>query len=140
MEGLIWPVLFTETIHVQDPTTFPALPPDPPPSSSPQSLASMNEVLRISGWPPELWQQAREIAWCESRWHADSVGDGGASLGLWQLWTGWFAYAEEDVEQWADPVVNSRVALAVYRYDLARGQAPWSQWSCRPMLLGYPGG
>ena len=33
---------------------------------------------------------------------------------------------------WADPVVNARVALMVYRYDLERGHSAWTQWVCKP--------
>jgi hypothetical protein len=49
-----------------------------------------------------------------------------------QLWLGWFPWAGEDPERWADPVVNARVALRVVERDLALGRDAWAQWSCRP--------
>ncbi len=104
------------------------------PSSTVTEPLGIEVVLETAGWPRDLWAQASAIAWCESRHHPDSVGDGGASLGLYQLNRLWFGYADEDVAQWSDPVINARVALATYRYDLARGQAPWTQWSCRRVL------
>lgn len=31
----------------------------------------------------------KKLAWCESRWHWDSVGDHGKSFGIWQIHLGW---------------------------------------------------
>lgn len=90
--------------------------------------ADMRAILTATGWPVELHDQALTIAWCESRYRPGAVGDGGNSLGLWQLWTGWFAAAGYSVEQAYDPVVNSRVALYV---RTTRGR--WGGgggWSC----------
>lgn len=96
------------------------------------SRAELDAVLEVAGWPPELRAQAAEVAWCESRWSPYAVGDRGNSLGLFQLWTGWFSWAGVDVENWNDIVSNAQVALAVVRRDIARGRSPWAQWSCKP--------
>lgn len=82
-------------------------------------------MLRAAGWPGDAIADAAAVAWCESRWRPAAVGDSGRSLGLMQLWSGWFAWAGEDTERWADPVVNARVALAVWRVY------GWAQWACR---------
>lgn len=95
--------------------------------------AEMRAVLAEAGWPRELHEAALAVAWCESRWSPYAHGDGGASLGLFQLNVEtWFRYAGEDPAQWADPVVSARVAWATYQYDLGRGYEPWRQWSCKP--------
>lgn len=95
--------------------------------------ADMRAILTATGWPVELHDQALTIAWCESRYRPGAVGDGGNSLGLFQLNKDtWFTYAGEDPEQWADPLVNARVAWATYQYDIGRGYVPWKQWSCKP--------
>lgn len=90
--------------------------------------ADMRAILTATGWPVELHDQALTIAWCESKYSPGAVGDGGNSLGLWQIWYGWFAPAGYSVEQAYDPVTNSRVALYV---RTTRGR--WGGgggWSC----------
>lgn len=72
------------------------------------------------------------VAWCESRWHPHAVGDGGNSLGLFQLWTGWAAWYGVPVEALYDPVTNTAVARAVLDY---RGR--WGGkggWTCADLL------
>jgi hypothetical protein len=88
-------------------------------------------VLRAAGWEGELLEQAVEVAWCESRWQP-AARNGDAILGLFQLWGGWFPWAGEDLERWADPVVNARTARRVVERDVALGRGPWAQWACRP--------
>jgi hypothetical protein len=96
--------------------------------------AEMWAVLTVAGWPEELLAEALTVAYCESRYRPGAVGDGGNSLGLFQLNGMWFGYAGEDRSQWADPVVNARTAWATYQYDIGRGYVPWKQWSCRKVL------
>lgn len=94
--------------------------------------ADMRAILTATGWPVELHDQALSVSWCESKW-SSAVGDGGNSLGIFQVNKDtWFTYAGEDPEQWADPLVNARVAWATYQYDIGRGYVPWKQWSCKP--------
>lgn len=93
----------------------------------------MRQVLATAGWPESLHGEALAVSWCESRWSPGAVGDGGASVGLFQLNKAtWFPYAGEDPAMWGDPVVNARVAWATYNYDIGRGYAPWKQWTCQP--------
>lgn len=104
------------------PTTIPTTWPDV------LSEAELRAVLTAAGWPAELHDAAMRVARCESSWSPGAIGDHGASLGLFQVnLKTWFPYAGEDPEQWADPIVNARVALAAYRYSDG-----WRQWSCRP--------
>lgn len=88
----------------------------------------MDAVLRLAGWPPDAIDAAAAVAWCESRYSPRAVGDGGSSLGVFQLWVGWFPWAGVDPDQWADPVTNAAVARMVWERDLRT----WRQWSCRP--------
>lgn len=97
------------------------------------SEAEMRAILTVAGWPVELHDAALRVAWCESKWSPYAVGDGGHSLGAFQLNKDtWFSYAGEDPAQWADPLTNARVAWATYQYDIARGYTPFNQWSCKP--------
>ena len=89
-------------------------------------------ILTESGWPLELLWEAKSVAKGESNWRPTAIGDGGNSLGLFQLWTGWFGYCKEEIAHWMNPLVNSRVAWCVYNYDINRGQEPWSQWTIKP--------
>jgi len=75
--------------------------------------AEMDALLEHTGWPVEWRADAKAIAFCESKYSPGAVGDGGDSLGLWQLWTGWARAAGYEVAQLFDPEVNARVALYV---------------------------
>lgn len=94
--------------------------------------AEMDALLEVTGWPVEWRAEALAVAWCESRWSPLAVGDGSNSLGLFQLWRGWWPAAGEHLDLWADPLVNARVALHARQ---ARGR--WGGgggWSCADRL------
>jgi hypothetical protein len=92
--------------------------------------AEMVAVLTEAGWPAELHAAALAVSWCESRWSPYAVGDGGRSLGLFQMqwsgagWRGWFVPAGEDEAMAHDPVVNARTAWWAYQ------RSGWAPWSC----------
>jgi hypothetical protein len=94
------------------------------------SEAEMVAVLYSAGWPEELHRRALEVSYCESRWSPYAVGDGGRSLGLFQMqwsgagWRGWFIPAGEDEAMAHDPVVNARTAWWAYQ------RSGWGPWSC----------
>lgn len=88
----------------------------------------MRAVLTEAGWPVEWHDDALAVAWCESKWTPYAVGDGGNSLGLMQLWRGWFEPAGYSVGQAFDPLVNARVALYVRQVRGRFGGA--GGWSC----------
>lgn len=111
-------------------TAVPTVTPTPaPPPSWPTVLneSEMRSLYAHAGVPAEWVEPLLTIAWCESRYRTDAVGDTGASLGLHQLWSGWFSRAGYSVSQWSDPVVNTKVALYV-REQLGRfgGSGGWT--------------
>ena len=90
----------------------------------------MVAVLTEAGWPAELHAAALAVSWCESRWSPYAVGDGGRSLGLFQMqwsgagWRGWFIPAGEDEAMAHDPVTNARTAWWAYQ------RSSWGPWTC----------
>jgi len=72
------------------------------------------------------------VAWCESRFDPHAVGDGGASLGLFQLWTGWASWYGISVDALFDPATNAAVARAVYDHRGRWGGA--GGWTCADLL------
>lgn len=90
--------------------------------------AEMRAVLTEAGWPAAWHDDALSVAWCESKWSPYAIGDGGNSLGAWQLWRGWFEPAGYSVGQAFDPLVNARVALYVRQVRGRFGGA--GGWSC----------
>lgn len=82
-----------------------------------------------AGWPPELIPELLRVAWCESNW--TPYAENGHSYGLAQLVPLWFSYSGESFDHWDSPITNLRAARAAYLYDIARGNTPWAQWSCR---------
>lgn len=88
---------------------------------------------RDAGWPESTLDQVVAVAWCESR-HSPGATNG-IAYGLMQVVPLWFGYAGYSFSQWADPMVNLKVALAAYQYDLNRGYAAWTQWQCKPWMV-----
>lgn len=88
----------------------------------------MRRVLEAAGWPEASIPQAIAVAYCESRFSPYAVGDAGASLGLFQLWNGWFDAFHVDRERWHDAVTNAAVALRVLQ-TRGRWGGPGG-WSC----------
>lgn len=100
-------------------------------------------VLTEGEWESWLIGEALSVSFCESGytdpvtgvkyWNPNAVGDGGRSVGLFQLNKAtWFRYAGTDAGQWNVPVVNAITARATYQYDIDRGYERWHQWSCKP--------
>jgi hypothetical protein len=72
------------------------------------------------------------VAWCESRFDSHAVGDGGRSLGWFQLWTGWAAWYGVQVDALFDPATNAAVARAVFEHRGRWGGA--GGWTCADLL------
>lgn len=90
--------------------------------------------LAASTVPPEWWPQFKAVAYCESGWHPQSV-NGNGDVGLMQLEAAtWARYAGISEDALLDPVTNLDVGWLVVQYDLARGYAAFSQWSCAYVL------
>lgn len=110
-----------------------------PPRLGPARLddGHLLEVFRAAGFPADVLVGALQVVRgggsCPD---GESGGDpravNGRYLGLWQLDPMWFEYAGEDLEQYADPLVNSRVAWRVILYDRATGGPDFRQWQCQP--------
>jgi hypothetical protein len=90
--------------------------------------------LSQGGWPQELHNEALSVVFCESRNKPWAKSDNDLYRGLFGLSELWFDYSGENWENWADPVVNSKVAYATYLYDIKKNQPAWTQWMCKPKL------
>lgn len=66
------------------------------------------------------------VAWCESRWNPGAVGDGGASLGAFQIQPRWHQWRVPG-EDLMDLAVNVRAAWLI-----SSGGTDWSAWTCKP--------
>ena len=93
--------------------------------------AQLVYILIEVGWSQELIPEALVISWCESKWSPRAIGDSGNSLGLFQLWTGWF---REDEDPY-NPYINASVALRVRHTRGRFGGA--GGWTCAD-LWGIP--
>lgn len=93
--------------------------------------AQMRALLVEAGAPAEWTAPLLTIAWCESFYRPWVTGDSGNSLGLFQLWSGWFRAGEDPF----DPLTNARVAVRVRE---TRGRfGGGGGWSCAD-LNGIP--
>jgi hypothetical protein len=144
------PIDTTEPTATEEPATSvpeptaAAVPPTataapPPPTPTPDwdyhpvaqlSAAEVTAAAASAGWPAQLIPQVVEVAWCESSYRPNASN--GWAYGVMQLVPGWFDFAGVGFAEWTDPVVNLRVAYAVFQYDASEGHAPWHQWVCKP--------
>jgi hypothetical protein len=90
--------------------------------------AEMQLLLEFTGWPKALADTAYRIAYCESKLSPYAIGDGHASLGLFQIWSGWFAAFRYPLDQWSNIIVNATVARLIYERRGHFGGGGW--WSC----------
>ena len=122
---VLWVVLVSSEPGIETVTPLPA--PEPTPTINIQP-AHWSDI-----WPEHLKESAGLIVKCESTYNPQAVGDHGNSLGLFQLWKGWFS--AEELQYWYDPIVNSRVALRVYGLR-GRFGGPGG-WTCADKLGIY---
>ena len=104
-------------------------------SSHQLNADEMRALLAAAEVPAELQDAMMTIAWCESQYMPWKQGDGGASRGLFQLWTGWFPHFGIPLDGWDNPLTNARVALFVRQERGRFGGA--GGWSCAD-LNGIP--
>lgn len=128
------PVITAEPYTVTAPTEIrPEDTPEPVVAAASTAAVSqvgggLEAIYEAAAVPIEWRADLAAIAWCESRWRAGAIGDGGASLGLHQLWGGWFRPDEDPL----DPVTNSRVAARVREIRGRFGGA--GGWTCADRL------
>ena len=124
----------------------------PPAAVAPVPLNrdEMLSVLRTAGWPEEWLYEAVSIA-CGPAWdkhrgipapsgeslcHPDKKGDGGNSLGLFQIQPRfWGDRCGVDGFELMYPLVNARCALIIVRYSESAGLSRWHYWSTAPVVL-----
>lgn len=88
-------------------------------------------------WPPELVDQAIDVAWCESR--GKPTARNGRFKGLFQMGDReWIRYGNG--KNPFDPIANS---AAAYRYWTAvnnpkKGVTGWRPWECQPTSTEQP--
>ena len=70
-------------------------------------------------------QWAFNVAWCESRYHPNSVNSSSGAAGLFQFLPSTWAFTPEHASSPFDPVANSLAAAWLYNRD-----GP-SQWVCQ---------
>lgn len=92
--------------------------------------------LELAGWDQALHREALSVMACESSWITDRTGDGGDSVGLFQIqwtpktWVGWrSAPGMERLKNKNpyNPITNSKIALVIYK-----NYGGWSAWTCKP--------
>lgn len=88
------------------------------------SVAEVTLLFSLAGVPVAWWSPFLVIGECESHFSPYAVGDSGSSLGLMQMWRGWFTDSEDPF----DPLTNIRVAMRVRE---TRGRfGGFGGWSC----------
>ncbi len=108
----------------------------------PLSREDAETVLRTAGWPEEWIPEALAVA-CgfdndrhpsgESGCDPSQVGDGGRSLGLFQIqprfWSDRCGAGEAELLL---PLPNAACALIIVRDNIAAGRDRWEFWSVQP--------
>jgi len=113
------------------PDAHPVLTPEPTavhPWPDVLTEADIDTIFAEANVPADWRAPLKDIAWCESRYRPGAIGDSGNSLGLLQLWRGWFSASDDPL----DPVTNVRVAVAVRAQRGRFGGA--GGWSCADLL------
>lgn len=85
--------------------------------SVPLDAETQAAIFDLCGQDPELFCAAMAIAWKESRFDTEAVGDGGKSIGMMQINTRWNTERMEalGVTDLTDPIQCVTVALDVLR-------------------------
>lgn len=114
------------------------------PEASTLTTQEARYTLALAGWPTEHIDDGLSVAYCESKFEPDRVGDGGLALGLFQIHPLWLDWASDrfdisDIDR-LDPVQNARLAWLIFsEYDRERWE-PWpsGQWTCQPGWVSVP--
>ena len=121
-------MLPTRPVEAHDPTPAPAaivetyLTPTEPisivlaPDDTVRSL-TLDQWRAVRHFAPERQQAMARIAWCESKFDAEAVGDGGRSLGAWQVQPRFWG---------AVPATLEEQAIQAERIAAEHGTIPWT--------------
>ena len=82
---LVHTTAFTETTETTDPDYGPTYRVDPLNEHQRDYRLTYHQTLALERVAPHRREAMARIAFCESGFDADAVGDGGASLGAWQV-------------------------------------------------------
>jgi len=95
----------------------------PEPAAVTLAQGQQVRVLTLEQWQaiqhvaPERQEALARIAWCESRWDAQAVGDGGHSRGAWQVQERFWGPV---------PATLAEQAKQAERIAAEHGLAPWT--------------
>ena len=98
-------------------------PPAPAPAAVTLAPGETVRVLTLDQWyavrhfAPDRQQAMARIGWCESKFDAEAVGDGGHSLGAWQVQPRFWG---------AVPATLEEQAQQAERIAAEHGTAPWT--------------
>jgi hypothetical protein len=106
-------------------------PPLPVEPLRPPHEEAVADALLRAGAEPGWLAPFLVIVRCESGFNLSAIGDHGASLGIFQLWYGWFPKAGESRHEFRDLDVSARVAVYVRRVR-GRFGGPGG-WTCADM-------
>ena len=93
------------------------------PAAPPEIAAAIHNAFVSLGDRALQW--AFNVAWCESRYHPNSVNSSSGASGLFQFLPSTWAFTPEHTLSPFDPVANSNAAAWLYSRD-----GP-SQWQCQ---------
>jgi len=80
-------------------------------------VLTLEQWYAVRHFAPERQGIMARIAWCESKFDADAVGDGGRSLGAWQV----------QPQFWGEvPATLEEQAQQAERIAAEHGTAPWT--------------
>lgn len=80
-------------------------------------VLTLEQWRAVQHFAPERQQAMARIAWCESGFDADAVGDGGRSLGAWQV----------QPQFWGEvPATLEEQAQQAERIAAEHGTVPWT--------------
>ncbi len=136
----------TESIVLQAaPSPAPAPPPEPEQpakllESVPLDAETQAAIFDLCGQDPELFCAVMAIAWRESRFRSDVVGDSGVSKGMYQINTRWHTERMKKlgVTDLTDPVQCTAVALDYLRELSTRYGFGWVHDNT--LFMGYNAG
>lgn len=82
-------------------------------------------TVMFGRWGPQVVEEAKAVAWCESRWDNTAVSPAG-HVSMFQLDPRFHSH-RPGFDRWReDPLFAAQAAESLY------AEARWRPWSCRP--------